>query len=83
MQNEWILILSISFNFVHFVRCPRLFTKKWTKLKPWSKKIKNCFVKAGFPDSHNEIYETDNDGTVILDEEDWKSLQTGISSKNL
>ena len=41
-----------------------------------SKTIKNCFVKAGFPDSHNE---TDVKDTVILDEEHGKSLQTGIS----
>ena len=36
-----------------------------------SKTIKNCFVKAGFPYSHNE---TSDDDTVILDEEHWKSF---------
>ena len=33
-------------------------------------KIKNCFVKAGFSYSHNEIYETDDDDAMIIDEED-------------
>ena len=37
---------------------------------------KNCFVKVGFPNLHNE---TDHDDTSILDEEHQKSLQTGIS----
>lgn len=56
-----------------------IISEAWAQVK--SKTVKNCFVKAGFLDSHSENDENDDDDddTVILDEEEWKSLQTGIS----